>query len=400
MPERTPIFPWHQQHGGKLVEFAGWELPVSYEPGIVAEHLACRKQAGLFDVSHMGRFVLDGPRALEFLCRALTGDARRLTPGRAQYTLISDPQGRPLDDAYLFLFRPGWYLLVVNGANRAKDWDWLQGLDPTDTGLRDLTLETAMFALQGPASEKILAALLEGGAGVLPPAGRNRLAVASWQGCEVLVSRTGYAGEPLGFELFVEAGRALEFWEAMVEAGRPHGLVPVGLGARDTLRLEACLPLYGHELRPDWPIMSLPQARFGVGLTPDRGEFVGKQALAAQAAELAQGGRELVPGRIMPVAALKKGMIREGSEVRVAGRKVGELTSGTMVPAWRFDGDQPGEEHFTRALGLAFLERDIEPGQEVEIIYRKRSLPGVVAKSFTQAAGVYLRPLQPQGENQ
>ncbi|MBI4797449.1 MAG: glycine cleavage system aminomethyltransferase GcvT [Desulfarculus sp.] len=390
MTLETPLIAWHRQHGGRLVEFAGWSLPVSYQAGIIAEHLACRKSAALFDTSHMGRFRLEGPGALGFLQRALTNDAARLEPGRSHYTFLSDQDGRPLDDAYLLRLPGGAYLLVVNAGNRDQDWAWLQGLDATAAGLQDVSPQLAMLALQGPASTSVLGRVL-GGQDL--PRARNHCAWRGWAGGRVLVSRTGYTGEPHSYELFVDTPRVVELWEALLEAGAGLGLMAAGLGARDTLRLEAGLPLYGHELKPDWPILSLPLARHGVDLTTERGDFLGRAALERQAAELAGGQVQEVPCLIRGVAALERGMMREGSPVLVEGRPVGELTSGTTVPAWRFAGGVPGDEHYSRAIGLACLERQVADGQKVEIVYRGRALPGVIANHFVKRAGDYLRPL-------
>ncbi len=390
MSLETPLHAWHREHGARLIDFAGWDLPVSYQAGIIAEHLACRKQAGLFDVSHMGRFGLAGAGALAFLQRTLTNDAGRLAPGQAQYTLLCDPQGRPLDDAYLFCQDRQRYLLVVNAANRQQDWQWLQGLDPVGAGLRDVSDELAMLALQGPRSSDILGQVL-GGQDL--PGARNQCLSLDWRGAPVMVSRTGYTGEPRSYELFVESARAADLWEALMAVGGGLGLLACGLGARDTLRLEAGLPLYGHELRPDRPALSLPLARHGVDLEPSRGDFPGRAALQAQAAELASGQVNLVPRLVRGVAARERGMIREGSTVLLAGRPVGELTSGTTVPAWRFVEGAPGEEHYARAIGLAYLDRQARPGDQVEIVYRGRALPGVVVRSFVKTAGAYLSPL-------
>jgi aminomethyltransferase len=183
-------------------------------------------------------------------------------------------------------------------------------------------------------------------------------------------------------------------WEALVAAGAGLGLLACGLGARDTLRLEAGLPLYGHELQPDRPILSLPLARYGLDLNQERGDFPGRSALAAQAAELAGDRIELVPRLVRCVAACERGMIREGSPVLVAGREVGQLTSGTTVPAWRFLDNGPGDEHYARAVGLAYLDRQVSPGQKVEIVYRGRALAGLVVKAFVKTAGDYLKPLE------
>jgi aminomethyltransferase len=312
-------------HGGKLVDFAGWSLPVMYGNGLIAEHLATRKHGGLFDISHMGRFMVRGPGALAWLGSMLTNDPAKLSPGRAQYTLISDQSGRPLDDAYLYQQDDERYLLVVNAANLEKDWDWLEKHPGQDVELEDVSQQLAMLALQGPESEKLFAPLL---AKPLPAPGRNNGGFNRIGEMELYVSRTGYTGEPISFELFLPWDAAETVWDKLAQAGKCMGVVPVGLGARDTLRLEACLPLYGHEYKPDLPIMIMPTARWGVDLNPKRGDFMGREDLEGQAGDLAQ--------RVYAVAALTKGMMREGSPVLKDGREIGVMTSATTIPVWRF----------------------------------------------------------------
>ncbi|MCB2189988.1 MAG: glycine cleavage system aminomethyltransferase GcvT [Deltaproteobacteria bacterium] len=390
MTAKTPLHDWHAAHGGKLVDFAGWRLPVSYGDGLIAEHLATRKHGGLFDISHMGRFAVRGPQARAWLGELLTNDPAKLAPGLAQYTLISDEAGCPLDDAYLYQQAPEQYLLVVNAANRDKDREWLEQHLAEGVEFADHSARLAMLAVQGPDSEKLLATLL---ADPLPPAGRNHGGYNRMGGVELYVSRTGYTGEPVSFELFPPWEEAEGVWDKLAASGAPMGVVPVGLGARDTLRLEACLPLYGHEYTSERPIMSVPTAKFGVDLNPQRGDFQGRAALEAQAL----GGAENLPQRVFAVAGLAKGMMREGSVVLTGGKTLGELTSGTMIPAWQFADGEPGQEHYNRPLGLALLDGGAQVGQEVEINYRKRTLPGRVVKSFTRPQGRYLQPMQFDG---
>jgi aminomethyltransferase len=383
---KTPLHDWHIAHGGKLVEFAGWWLPVSYGEGLIAEHLNTRKNGGLFDISHMGRFMISGNGALPFLESILTNWAGKLLPGRAQYTLISDPDGRPIDDAYLYRTEEDRFMLVVNASNREKAWQWLNRHNKADAKLIDASQDLAMLAVQGPRSEELLSALVDA---PLPSPGRNNGEWNKLAGVGLFVARTGYTGEPLGFELFPPWEQALPIWEKLVEVGAELGLGPVGLGARDTLRLEAGLPLYGHEYTPDRPIMTVSTARLGVDLSPGRGEFIGREALAAQAAELHQ--------RIYLVVALTRGMMREGSPVLMNGEQIGELTSATTIPAWRFDGEHPGQEHYIRPLGLALLQGSTLVREEVEIIYRNKTLPGRVVDAFVRPQGRYLKPIEFEG---
>jgi aminomethyltransferase len=259
---RTVLYPRHVELGAQMVDFGGWDMPVQYPDGILKEHLATRRTAGLFDVSHMGRFIVSGTGALDFLQHVLTNHARALDVGESQYTLIPDQTGGAVDDAYLYRFFQDRYLLVVNAANREKDWAHLQNELPHFEGvqLEDQTAEIAMISLQGPQAKAILSQLV--GEEALPEPRRNCLSIAAMKGHWLWLARTGYTGEPLCFEVFMPADSAISVWDAM-QAG---GAMPIGLGARDTLRLEAGLPLYGHELGVDpegaaIPIFAVPLAR-------------------------------------------------------------------------------------------------------------------------------------------
>lgn len=252
---KTVLNAWHREHGGRMVEFGGWDMPLSYSTGIVEEHLCTRKCGGLFDVSHMGRFAIRGKAAVPFLQFALTNNVLALEPGIAQYTILSNENGGAVDDAYLYRLDKrdgslgGAYLLVVNAANKEKDWNWLMGLKARfgDVSLEDRSDDIAMLALQGGSARRVLERILTDGCGSLPDPWRNHLKTSSIGATKVslIVSRTGYTGEPLCFELFVPAEKAVQVWDVILSTA--DGIVPVGLGARDTLRLEATLPLYGHE---------------------------------------------------------------------------------------------------------------------------------------------------------
>ncbi len=250
---RTPFHAQHVAAGARMVDFGGWDMPVQYPTGIIAEHLATRGGAGLFDVSHMGRFVLRGPGSAAFLQHVLTNNAEALDLLQAQYTMVPTETGGAVDDAYLYRFAADEYLLVVNASNRHKDWDHFHDhlAHFPDVEMTDETGEIAMVALQGKTSRDILGGMIESGA--LPEPLRNELSVATLRLpgdgrlVEARIARTGYTGEPVAFELFTPAHDGPALWDALVAAGA----VPVGLGARDTLRLEAGLPLYGHELGTD-----------------------------------------------------------------------------------------------------------------------------------------------------
>jgi aminomethyltransferase len=401
---RTLLYERHLALDARLVEFGGWDMPLQYPRGILEEHLATRRVAGLFDVSHMGRFRVRGHDALGLLQRALSNDAAALKAGRAQYTMIPDEQGGARDDAYLYCLGEGDYLLVVNAANRAADWDYLRPLASRlpDVQLSDASEELAMLSLQGPLSVRLLAELL--GAAAVPEAGRNSLRVVSaLGGTAVIAASTGYAGEALGFELFLPAGLAIPTWDRLVS----QGAVPVGLGARDTLRLEAGLPLYGHELGADpegrpIPIFACPPASFAVSLQEAKGEFAGKAALARQRAAL-QGFRagdfsrlSDLPRRIRLLQLLGAGVARQGCAVNWNGRPAGWVTSGTVAPYWVFPGPAagPSDSSGKRALAMGLLDSRLPDQAVVNVEVRGRVVEAMVVPRLLRAdSPPYARPV-------
>src|SRR5210317_1400991 len=317
---KTVFFDKHVNLGAKMVEFGGWDMPVQYESGIVQEHLSTRKQAGLFDVSHMGRFIIGGPQALDFLQHVLTNNAAALDIEEGQYTMIPNESGGAVDDAYLYRFVEDEYVLVVNAANREKDWDHLLAFKNkfSPVEIEDRTMDMMMLSLQGPLSKEILSDLIDSGR--LPEPLRNYLSTIYINGSRVFVARTGYTGEPICFELFIDRKDALMVWDLLLE----KGAVPVGLGARDTLRLEAGLPLYGHELGlepggAEMPIFACDLARFAVSFSALKGEFVGKQPLARQFEAFKKivdrdyATIDNLPRLIQPIELTGKGVARAGA---------------------------------------------------------------------------------------
>lgn len=387
---RTPLYEQHLALGAKMVDFAGWDMPLNYPAGVVAEHLATRASAGLFDVSHMGRFAVRGVDAVSFLGRVLTNDAAALEMGRSHYTLLSNDAGGAIDDAYLCRFVEEEFLLIVNAANRQKDWDHLLAQIGSDrVELVDVSDELAMISLQGPASEEMLASLVQTGS--LPVPRRNALSTATAVGAQVLVARTGYSGEPLCFEIFAPPTAAQDLWSLLVK----RGASPTGLAARDTLRLEAALPLYGHEQGTDpegleIPILSCPVAAYGVDLSPTRGDFIGRDALHRQheAARLIAAGDTSrltdLPRMVRALALTGRGIARADSTVEAEGQTIGWVTSGTMVPYWRSlaDGVQgpPAGDHGMRSICLAYLDSTFKPGDQVDIDIRGKKVSAAVVK--------------------
>ncbi len=410
--KRTILYEEHLKLGARMVEFGGWEMPLQYPGGIFAEHLATRKSGGLFDISHMGRFLVSGKGALPFLQYVLTSNVAALAPGRSQYTIIPDENGGAVDDAYLYRMNEKDYLLVVNAANLEKDRAWLQKYQSKFPGvtLEDHTDRIAMLSLQGPGTKTVLATTA-GNSGKLPEPGRNNLATVEMLGAPVSIARTGYTGEPVGFELFPPARIAVELWRRLLERGEKKGIVPVGLGARDTLRLEAGLPLYGHELGSDAegkeiPIFALPVARIAVSFARIKGDFIGREALLEQSREikLRQEGqldtpeeRLSVPRIIFPVAVYN-GVARAGCQVYRDGKPAGSVTSGTVVPYWKTEGaglgSRPGTESGRRAICLAYLDAKLKEGKRVRIAIRDRTAEGIIVeRHIGSEAAPYTYPI-------
>jgi aminomethyltransferase len=405
--QRTVLYDRHVALGAKMVEFAGWEMPVFYQSGIINEHLATRKEAGIFDVSHMGRFVIRGAGALRFLQHVLTNNAKALDNRAvgAQYTIIPNETGGAIDDAYLYRFVEDEYLLVVNAANREKDWnhfqDLLKGFD--DVELADRTHGIIMLALQGPSSRALLERIVESGS--LPEPMRNAVSILTISGREVKVARTGYTGEPLCFELFAEKDDGLILWDVILA----EGAKPVGLGARDTLRLEAGLPLYGHELGEDpdgqeIPILACPITKIAVSFSPLKGDYVGRAALARQHEafkRIMYRDYSLIrdlPRMIWQIAVAGRGVAREGAKVFRGDRHVGYVTSGTMVPMYGFEGEglesSQTDEHELRSICLGYVDSDLNEGEKVAIEIRGRAVDAVIVPYHLRSeAPPYARPI-------
>jgi aminomethyltransferase len=421
--KRTELYTWHKEHGGQMVEFAGWEMPVSYQQGIIEEHLNTRKYGGLFDISHMGRFLIHGEETVPFLQHVLTNNVSALEHGMAQYTLIQNEWGGALDDAYLYRLDEGnlpsesRYLLVVNAANKEKDWNWFMDHKKRFKGLvvEDKSDEMGMIALQGPLAKGILEKIVIESHSKLPDPWRNRLRVCEVEGTRVTItiSRTGYTGEPICFELFSQKGRMKPLWEKILSVGGKDGVVPVGLGARDTLRIEAGLPLFGHELGMDQegkeiPVYAVASSGVGISFSSFKGDFIGREALKRQLDEVKKrsGGnllppieKQVVPKRVLPIAVIgNQGILRQGDEVFAKGEKVGYVTSGTKIPYWIFSEkgilSEPTQDKGMRAIGLAYIHSEFEEGDRIEILHRGKPFEGVVAdRHLSTEAPPYARPI-------
>jgi aminomethyltransferase len=360
LPKRTVLFGEHQKLGARMTNFAGFEMPVQYR-GIIEEHTGVRTTAGIFDLSHMGEFEVAGPHALELLERALTNSAARLHEGQAQYTLLCAPDGGTIDDLIVYRLGPERFMLCVNASNIDADREWLLDRNHQGADFRDLSEETALVAVQGPEAISILKPLAAFPIDEVP-----RFAVAEGEvaGVRCIAARTGYTGED-GFELFVGANDAGHLFGEVLAAATD--LKPCGLGARDTLRLEAGLPLYGHELdRETSPL----QAGLATYVKLGRG-FVGEKALAAQRAD---GLKKHLIGLVTDDA---RTIARQGYPIIIDNVRAGTITSGTYAPT------------LGRPIAMGYVTGADRPaiGTKLLVEVRNRAVPAtVVARPFYKRA--------------
>jgi aminomethyltransferase len=353
--KRTVLYGEHLAAGARMVPFAGWEMPVQYATGITAEHQAVRRSAGLFDVSHMGEFELRGERAGEFVQYVTTNDASLLAVGQAQYSTLVQEDGTMLDDLLVYRFSDHW-MLVVNASTRDRDFAWLQRFaGEFGVELVDRTEEIALLALQGPRAAAVLQKLVD-----LDLAGVQyyRFVEALAGGRQALVSRTGYTGED-GFELYVAVDDAAATWRRILQAGQEEGVIPAGLGARDSLRLEMGYALYGNDVDERRTPL---EAGLGWVIKLGKGPFVGRDALQRQK----EGGlRE----RLVGFELRERGFPRPGYEVRVRGEPVTEVTSGVLSPSLGI------------GIGMAYLPVEVAaPGTGIEVVIRGRPVPAEVVR--------------------
>jgi aminomethyltransferase len=358
---QTALNAAHKAAGAKMVEFSGWEMPIEYS-GIVQEHVAVRTQAGLFDVSHMGEIEVRGPRALALLQQVTSNDVSRLQLWQVQYTALMHPLGSAVDDGLVYRLGEDHYLVCVNAANTDKDFAWIVQHNSAQAEVRNVSAEYSQLALQGPRAEEILAGVTDA----------DLRGLRYYWGCPAtcggvkgLLSRTGYTGED-GFEFYFPPAESERVWNELLEAGRPLGLIPAGLGARNTLRLEAAYPLYGHELNEETTLL---EANLGWIVKFDKGDFLGRQALGQQRA---QGTRKKLIGFEM----MGHGIARDGYPVWLDGRMAGQVTSGSYAP------------YLKKNLGLAYVPpRSVDVGQEIEIEIRSKKVAArVVTLPFYRRA--------------
>ena len=374
MDKKTPLYNWHNSNGGKMVPFGGYLLPVQYETGLITEHMAVREKAGLFDVSHMGEFLIKGKDALTALQWLFTNDFSNMTTGRVRYTLMCNNEGGILDDLLVFKLEEDQYLLVVNASNQEKDAEWiiqqLNEKSKLDAEFTDASDSYALIALQGPLSEKILGMI----SGDIPQKYYTFLPNckvqhsgaehdnAGHEGFSCLISRTGYTGED-GFEIYCDPKDALPLWEALLNAGKEYGLIPCGLGARDTLRLEAAMPLYGHEMNEE---INPFEADLAFAVKMDKGEFIGKAAMESWLKEKKESGQSRIRTGIKVTG---RGIIREDSPVFYEGEEIGITTSGTFCP------------YLKTAYAMALIKDEFNiPGTRIEAKVRDRIIEAEITK--------------------
>jgi len=361
MSKRTELYERHVQLGGRMVDFAGYQMPIQYK-GITAEHHAVRKAAGLFDVSHMGEVFVRGPQAGNFVQHLVTNDISKMKNGRALYTVMCNEAGGILDDLLVYRLLEDAYMLVVNASNIESDFAWMKANNPMGALLHNTSEHIALLALQGPRSRDILQKLTDIPLGDLPYYHFVRPQPGTFFGCDkAIISRTGYTGS-LGFEIYVEREGVTRVWDALMEAGEPEGLLPVGLGARDTLRLEAGFSLYGNEL----DIHTSPyEARLGWVTKLAKGPFIGREVLQTIKANK--------PARIMVGLIMeRRGIPRQGYRVLDdTGTTVGKVTSGSQSPMLR------------KGIALAYVTNDkslTAPGTTLAVEIRGKALAARVVR--------------------
>lgn len=356
--KQTPLYEVYKQYGGKTIDFGGWDLPVQFS-GIKQEHEAVRTKAGLFDVSHMGEIEVKGNDSLDFLQKMLTNDIGKIKIGAAQYSAMCHENGGTVDDLLTYKLADNHYLLVVNASNIEKDFEWLQKHVSGDVFLTNLSEDFAQLALQGPLAEEVLRKINPDVdyAGIKYFHFQNKVHLA---GKEVLLSRTGYTGED-GFEIYCQSEDATELWSEILTVGEPLGVHPCGLGARDTLRFEATLALYGQELSAD---ISPLEAGIGFAVKLNKeAEFIGKEALLKQK-------EEGMIRKLVGIEMVDRGIPRHGYKVFANGACIGEVTTGTQSPTLK------------KNIGLAIIHIDYAAiATEVEVEIRGKYLKAKVIKT-------------------
>lgn len=361
MDIKTPIYDYHVELGGKIVPFGGFLLPVQYKTGVIAEHKAVREKAGLFDVSHMGEVIISGRDALANVNMLLTNDFTVMEKGRCRYSPMCNEQGGIVDDLIVYKIEEECYLIIVNASNADKDFAWMKAHQFGDVKIENISDSVAQVALQGPLAKEIICKVSK--EEDLPAKYYTFTQEMLVGGIRCLVSKTGYTGED-GYEIYCGAAEGAAMFRLLLEAGREEGLIPCGLGARDTLRLEAAMPLYGHEMSDE---ISPLEAGLSHSVKMDKADFIGKKALEE---------RGPVQQKRVGLQITGKGIVREHCDLYIGDKKVGQSTSGTFCP------------HLDQAVAMAMVELSAaELGTPMEADVRGRRVAAeVVALPFYKRA--------------
>ena len=357
--KKTPLNDVHRALGGKMVDFGGWDMPVQYKAGVIEEHMATRTRAGLFDVSHMGEIWTEGPEAIAFVNRLTTNDVTKLVDGQAHYSAFTNEKGGVVDDLLVYRFGPEKLLLVVNAATTDKDWAWITShKGDAEVVLTNASADYCQIAIQGPKALGILQKLTGTS---LEPIKYYHFTTGKVDGVEAIISRTGYTGED-GFEVYAAPGHAEQLWNKMLETGTEERILPCGLAARNTLRLESAMSLYGHEL--DDEITTL-EANLGWITKLDKGDFTGREVIA----DLKSNG---LKRKLVGFEMKEPGIARDGFDVYLEDKKVGVVTSGSPAPFLK------------KNIGLAFVPVEFaNVGQQITIDVRgKKLLAEIVPTPF------------------
>jgi aminomethyltransferase len=359
MLKRTPFYEEHQKLNAKLIDFGGFEMPVQYG-GIRQEHHAVRNKAGLFDVSHMGEFFVSGPEALNLIQKVTINDASKLEPGKAQYTAMCYEDGGIVDDLLVYMLSENEYMLVVNASNIEKDWEWISSHNSMNAKIENRSDDIALLALQGPVSVSVLNEIVGNDTSGIKFYTFEQGTVAGEQG--VIISATGYTGEK-GFELYIDTKKSdpVKIWKALMEAGNKYGLEPAGLGARDTLRLEMGYALYGNDITKETTPL---EAGMGWLTKPDKGEFIGRDALVKQK-------EDGLTRKLMGfVTDEPRNVPRQGYEIGDGnGNVIGFVTSGTQSVS------------LEKGIGMGYIRIDkAQPDEKIAIHIRKKTAEATVVK--------------------